>query len=278
VTALRAGAPRVLAVGPDAELCAALHRALEGAGHALWCVPSPADLEPALRLAAPSLVLLLLPPTPDPSWGAALSAAAGAAGVGVRVVVVAPLREVVEPLAAVAGAERALSRAELLASPLAILERPPLAPPAPPARLDPPSARAPAEAPAPAPRRSALFDEELDGEARPPPRPGRVEVSVSLVSEHNFYVGATRRLDSGGVFVSTAVPPPVGTRLEVRLGLADGRKVDLEGEVVFLRERSALGGRQPSGCGLRLLGMPGWAIDAVERFMLARQPIVWVGR
>jgi Tfp pilus assembly protein PilZ len=134
----------------------------------------------------------------------------------------------------------------------------------------------------PVPRRTrsgvdlmALIDEELVDEPRSRPVPTRVEVNVSLVSEHNFYVGATRRMDSGGVFIATAMPPPVGTRLQVRLGLADGRKIDVEGEVAFVREKSATIGRQPTGCGVRLLSLPGWAVDAVERFILARQPIVY---
>jgi Tfp pilus assembly protein PilZ len=121
----------------------------------------------------------------------------------------------------------------------------------------------------------ALIDEELVDEPRARPVPTRVEVNVSLVSEHNFYVGRTRRMDSGGVFIATAMPPPVGTRLQVRLGLADGRKIDLEGEVAFVREKSATTGRQPTGCGVRLFGVPAWAIDTVERFILARQPIVY---
>jgi hypothetical protein len=121
----------------------------------------------------------------------------------------------------------------------------------------------------------ALIDEELVDEPRARPVPTRVEVNVSLVSEHNFYVGQTRRMDSGGVFIATALPPPVGTRLHVRLGLADGRKMDLEGEVAFVREKSATIGRQPTGCGVKLFNLPGWAIDAIERFILARQPIVY---
>jgi hypothetical protein len=72
------------------------------------------------------------------------------------------------------------------------------------------------------------------------------------------------------------IPPAVGTRLQVRLGLADGRKIDLEGEVTFVRGKSAITGRQPAGCGVRLFSLPGWAVDAVERFFLARQPIVYV--
>jgi Tfp pilus assembly protein PilZ len=87
-------------------------------------------------------------------------------------------------------------------------------------------------------------------------------------------VGSTRRIDSGGVFIATAMPPPVGTRIQVHLGLADGRKLDLEGEVAFLRTKSATTGRQPAGCGVRLQGLPGWSIDAIERFFQARQPII----
>jgi hypothetical protein len=124
----------------------------------------------------------------------------------------------------------------------------------------------------------ALIDEELVDEPRSRPQPTRVEVNVSLVSEHNFYVGTTRRIDSGGVFIATALPPALGTLLQVRLGLADGRKVDLDGEVAFIREKSATTGRQPPGCGVKLLNLPGWAIESVDRFTQARQPIVFTPR
>ena len=121
----------------------------------------------------------------------------------------------------------------------------------------------------------ALIDEELVDEPRSRPRMTRVEVDVSLVSEHNFYVGPTRRVDSGGVFISTMLPPPVGTPLEIRLGLADGRRVEVHGEVVFVRERNAIAGRQPAGCGVRLHDLPGWALDSIDRFLVARPPIVY---
>jgi hypothetical protein len=210
-------------------------------------------------------------------------------------VMVAPSREVVEPLAAVAGAERALARSEVLARPLVVVERHvggglvaasmPPSPPPPGVSAPPPVAATampplrPLEAAPPRARPAvdlmALIDEELVDEPRQRPVLTRVEVNVSLVSEHNFYVGTTRRVDSGGVFIATALPPPTGTRLQVRLGLADGRKIDLEGEVAFIREKSATTGRQPSGCGVRLFSVPGWAVDAIDRFVLARQPIVY---
>jgi hypothetical protein len=240
------------------------------------------------------VIVLLLPASPDGTWGTALTTAANAARVGVRVVMVAPSREIVEPLAAVAGAERAFARSEVLSRPLVVVERHVggglvgggVAPAAPaPPSLPAPHSPGPADPGPPTPAQRArgpavdlmaLIDEELEDEPKQRPALTRVEVNVSLVSEHNFYVGATRRVDSGGVFIATAMPPPVGTRLQVRLGLADGRKLDLEGEVSFVREKSAITGRQPSGCGVRLHGLPGWAIDSIDRFVLARQPVVYM--
>ena len=288
------GAPvasRVLVVGQDADVSIALHLHLERAGFAVYCLAAPGDMEPLLKQVAPHVIVLMLPAAPDATWGGALTAAQGAARVGVRVVLVAPAREVVEPLAAVAGADRAMARAEVLSRPMSVVERPGpqvavASAPAPAARAQPPPPFRPApqeaEPPPPAPKaRSpldlmALIDEELVDEPRKRLPTTRVEVNVSLVSEHNFYVGTTRRIDSGGVFIATMMPPPVGTRLQVRLGLADGRKIDLEGEVSFVRAKSATTGRQPSGCGVRLFNLPGWSVDAVEKFFLARQPILYV--
>jgi hypothetical protein len=121
----------------------------------------------------------------------------------------------------------------------------------------------------------ALIDEELVDEPASRPTVTRVEVNVSLVSEHNFFVGPSKRIDSGGVFIATAMPPPVGTRLQVRLGLADGRKVDVDGEVIFVRPKTATVGREPTGCGVKLLSLPPWVVDTIDRFVAARQPITY---
>ena len=121
-----AGAPaasRVLVVGQDADVSIALHLHLERAGFAVFCVPGPHEVEAIARAVAPHVIVLLLPAAPDGTWGGALTMAQNAAKVGVRVVMVAPSREVVEPLAAVAGAERALSRSDVLSKPLVVVER-----------------------------------------------------------------------------------------------------------------------------------------------------------
>ena len=298
-----AGTTRILIVGSDAELASALHVHAEASGWALYVSPGPGDLETMIRAVSPQVVVLVLPPSPDASWGAALTTAQGASRAGIRVVMVAPSREVVEPLAAVAGAERALSRSDVLVFPALLVEAGPTRPhPRPfelqraPALIPPPPAAKPHRAAAatavelslaagdeppqraparPSPDLMALIDDELIGGHRPPPMSARVDVNVSLVSEHNFYVGVTRRIDSGGVFIATSMPPAVGTRVQVHLGLADGRRLELDGEVAFLRAKSATTGRQPAGCGVRLHGVPGWAVDAIERFFQARLPIAY---
>jgi Tfp pilus assembly protein PilZ len=301
---------RVLIVGTDADVSATLHLALERAGHLVHCAPGPSDLDSALPVVRPHMVVMLLPASPDTAWGNALSTASSAAKVGVRVVLISPAREVVEPLAALAGAERALARSEVMTRPMIILEKGPsgssptgpggaIVPPAPPPRdPTPPPIRTSPPAPAnpiplvdlasgshPIARLSkpnvdlmAMIDEELVDEPAQRPQVTRVEVAVSLVSEHNFYVGSTKRIDSGGVFIATMLPPAIGTHLQIRLGLADGRKLDLEGDVVFVREKAAMMGRQPAGCGVKLASLPGWAVEAIDRFLQARQPIVFVPR
>ena len=227
-----ATASRILLVGSDADVSIALHLHLDRAGYAVYCLPGPAELDAFVRVAAPHVIVLMLPAAPDGTWGSALTTAANAARVGIRVVMVAPSREIVEPLAAVAGAERALARNEVLSKPLVVVERhvgsglvggggapampgaapvatappPPLAGPLTPPPLFGVEA-APAAVPPPVPARPrtgavdlmALIDEELVDEPKTRPTLSRVEVNVSLVSEHNFYIGPTRKVDSGGV-------------------------------------------------------------------------------
>jgi hypothetical protein len=299
-------ASRVLVVGSDADVTIALHLHLDRAGYAVYCLPGPEELDPIARVVAPSVLVLILPAQPDATWGTALTTSASAARAGIMVVMVAPQRDVVQSLASVAGATRALSRAEVLARPLLVVERPgggqapvvqPLAPaaapppppppPAPPSNgfgAPPPVPQSLQQAPPPRPRAGpsvdllALIDEELVDEPKARAPVTRVEVNVSLVSEHNFFVGPSRRIDSGGVFIATAMPPPIGTRLQVRLGLADGRKVDVDGEVVFVRPKTATVGREPTGCGVKLLSLPPWVVDAIDRFVMARQPITYQPR
>jgi uncharacterized protein (TIGR02266 family) len=63
----------------------------------------------------------------------------------------------------------------------------------------------------------------------------RLEAEVSLVSESNFYVGLTRNLSNGGLFVATLRRLPVGTPVDVVLTLPDG-PLQTQGRVRWTRE------------------------------------------
>jgi hypothetical protein len=62
------------------------------------------------------------------------------------------------------------------------------------------------------------------------------EVSVDILSEHNFYGGLSLNVSEGGIF-ATHVHHPVGTRLEIRLLLqGDAEPTTLLTEVRWVRE------------------------------------------
>ena len=166
-------ASRALVVGQDTDVSAVLHLHLERAGWALYCLPSPELLEPMLRGVAPHVIVLMLPASPDASWGGALTAASNAARWGCGWVVVAPSRDVVEPLAAVAGAERALARAEVLARPLSVVERLPG-----PARRRPPLRSPPRPPRAPSAPSAAAAAPRWRMSNRPPPGLSRAPTST----------------------------------------------------------------------------------------------------
>ena len=73
MTFAAATSARILVVGPDAELAAALHAHAQGAGWLLYTAPGPADLEPLVRTVAPLILALVLPASPDATWGTALT-------------------------------------------------------------------------------------------------------------------------------------------------------------------------------------------------------------
>ncbi|MBI3182792.1 MAG: pilus assembly protein PilZ [Myxococcales bacterium] len=277
----QAAAPlRVVVVGTDADVSASLHLYLERAGCAVHCVPFPNQLEAMVRAVAAQVVVVVLPAVLEEAWLRGVSAASGMAG-GAQVTAMAPTPEVAARVGNVPGL-RVVGRQELLSRPTLVLDRrgaPVAAPPPAPAAsagmspVVPPSPPAAASAP-PSADLLRLIEEELEEPIVGQPLDSELlEVAVTLVSQHNYYVGPTGRLDSGGVFVASGSPPQVGTAVKVRLVLADGRTVDVNGEVSWVRAKSGVTRSFVPGCGVRLSGVPEWAVQSIERFMKARPPI-----
>ena len=296
-----AAASRVLVVGQDADVSIALHLHLERAGFAVYLRARPARRggDRARRGAARHRAH---PPRRARRHlgRRAHHRAERRARSGVRVVMVAPSREVVEPLAAVAGAERAsraggrpraaARRGGARASARGLVggqapRRPAAARPRPRRRARPPRARAREPGPPPPPARPAgrpastswrSSTRSWSTSRRRARSPTRVEVNVSLVSEHNFYVGPHapdglgRRLhrDRHAAAGGDAAPGPARPRR---------RAQDRPRRRGRLRAREERHHRPPADRLRRAARRPcpGWAVDAIERFILARQPIVY---
>jgi uncharacterized protein (TIGR02266 family) len=103
----------------------------------------------------------------------------------------------------------------------------------------------------------------------------RVDLDVSLGSDHNFYAGLVENLSAGGVFVATHLLKPVGEQIELAIHLPDSEDVLRGlGEVRWIREyveRSEL----PPGMGIRFIDLPQESLERIERFLSKREPLFY---
>ncbi len=123
-------------------------------------------------------------------------------------------------------------------------------------------------------------------QAAPPPIPIQseqrafprvaVEVEVDLESEHNFYAGITGDVSEGGIFIATAVPPPVGSMVELLLKLPTAPAgFTITGEVCWVRELPQSSFGFPAGCGIRWLELPAETMASVTQFVERRETMLF---
>lgn len=103
----------------------------------------------------------------------------------------------------------------------------------------------------------------------------RVDLDVSLGSDHNFYAGLVENISAGGVFVATHLLKPVGEVIELAIHLPDSEDVLRGvGEVRWIREyveRSEL----PPGMGIRFIDFAPEGLERIERFLAKREPLFY---
>jgi uncharacterized protein (TIGR02266 family) len=101
----------------------------------------------------------------------------------------------------------------------------------------------------------------------------RVDLDVSLGSDHNFYAGLAENMSAGGVFVATHLLKPVGEIVQLTIHLPESNAtVRCTGEVRWIREyaeRSEL----PPGMGIRFLDPDDALLHAVAGFLSTREPM-----
>jgi uncharacterized protein (TIGR02266 family) len=104
------------------------------------------------------------------------------------------------------------------------------------------------------------------GPSRGAPR-AELEVEVTYESGHTFYTGFTENISSGGLFIQTMAPRPVGSQLRVKLTLPGSTSMEADGVVRWIRE---VGDPEHHGMGVQFLALSAPARTAIDQFIAAR--------
>ncbi len=110
------------------------------------------------------------------------------------------------------------------------------------------------------------------------PRPQRypIKVEITFESEHNFYKGETENISSGGIFISTSQPAPIGKMLEVIFTIPGLKRPCIAVcQVRWARQLNPQMPEIPSGMGLRFIRLDSSSRAAIDLFIQHRQPIFY---
>lgn len=101
----------------------------------------------------------------------------------------------------------------------------------------------------------------------------RVELDVSLGSDHNFYVGFVENMSAGGVFIATHMLKAVGEVFDLSIHVpSSDAMISGTGEVRWVREYSERS-NVPPGMGVRFIHLEPGSLEAIEQFLARREPI-----
>jgi uncharacterized protein (TIGR02266 family) len=101
----------------------------------------------------------------------------------------------------------------------------------------------------------------------------RVELDVSLGSDHNFYVGFVENMSAGGVFIATHMLRAVGEVFDLAIHIpSSDAMISGSGEVRWVREYSERS-NVPPGMGVRFIHLEPGSLEAIEQYLARREPI-----
>jgi len=103
----------------------------------------------------------------------------------------------------------------------------------------------------------------------------RLERTVDLSSDDNFFVGFANDISVGGLFVATSDPPPRGALVELVFTLPDGTRIEAEGEVRWTREYDDRAPYAFPGVGIQFKRLPPTALTAIGRFVQEREAMFY---
>jgi uncharacterized protein (TIGR02266 family) len=91
-----------------------------------------------------------------------------------------------------------------------------------------------------------------------------LRIRIDLVGPHGFVKATTENLSTGGLFVATKAPYPVGSRVDLVLRILHAPPMELGGEVRWVRDAA---GGIPAGMGIRLHGLSTAQREVIESFL-----------
>lgn len=101
-----------------------------------------------------------------------------------------------------------------------------------------------------------------------------VEVSVTMESDSNVYVGFTDNISEGGLFVATYDLVPIGSTLQLQFQLPDEEEpISVEAEVRWHRPADSQGEGLMPGFGARFLDVDDADQERIEQFVDSREPM-----
>ena len=116
--------------------------------------------------------------------------------------------------------------------------------------------------------RSATVTEERRHDERQP-----ASFEIEFTDDSEFFAGVSQDLSRGGVFVATYQLLPVGSAVGLSLELPDGERVEVRGEVRWLRESS--GGEGRPGMGVAFRNLSTEALARINAFCARRPPLLY---
>jgi uncharacterized protein (TIGR02266 family) len=103
----------------------------------------------------------------------------------------------------------------------------------------------------------------------------RVDLDVTLSSEHNFFTGFAENLSEGGLFIATHEYLDVGTELDVTFRLPGGREIASRARVCWVREYNPDSVGVSPGMGVQFLDLRADDQAAVLAFLRQREPMFY---
>jgi uncharacterized protein (TIGR02266 family) len=103
----------------------------------------------------------------------------------------------------------------------------------------------------------------------------RVELDVTLGSDHNFYAGLTENLSAGGVFVATHLVKSIGESIELSIRVPETQElIEATGVVRWTRDYNESSDVSP-GMGIQFVHVDPAANEIIHGFLSRRDPLLF---